>query len=104
LLHATSTLCIHREGGGVGFAAADSNGVVAPGLELLPGIFNFWPTLMLSLRKLLAARIALTVVPYCLAMVLSVSPDFTAYICSLVPVFPEAGPAEAAAAETAGGR
>src|SRR5437016_13886484 len=44
----------------------------------LAGSFNFWPTMIRSVVRLgFVERMALTVVPFALAMVMSVSPDLT---------------------------
>ena len=50
---------------------------VSVGTDDLVGIFNFCPTLMLSVFKLLALRIALAVVPNCRAILIRVLPDCT---------------------------
>jgi len=60
----------------VGTGSAGAVGVVA-GAETLAGIFNFCPTLMLSVFKLFAARNALMLTPCCVAIFVRLSPDFT---------------------------
>src|SRR6267142_4778138 len=47
------------------------------GAAPLLGIMSFWPTLIWSVRSLLAVRNALGVVPVVFAILNSVSPDFT---------------------------
>ena len=59
----------------------DAGSVAAAGAvavaEGLAGIFSFCPTVIRSVFRWLAARRALTVVPFPLAMELRLSPDFT---------------------------
>src|SRR6266550_2270572 len=51
------------------------------------GIFNFCPTLMLSVFNPLAPRMAFADVPNLLAIRISVSPDLTVQVCSPLLVF-----------------
>ena len=62
---------------GAGAPGAASGATGAAEAPDLPGIFSFWPTLILSVEILFAPRIAFTVVPKRFAMPMRLSPDFT---------------------------
>src|SRR6266853_5129863 len=58
-------------------AAVEVVSVAPPVAEAFAGTFNFWPTTILSVVRLLAERRALTETANSLAILLRLSPDFT---------------------------
>src|SRR5262249_40907514 len=79
--------------GSVGLAEAVS--VAAGDVADFDGIFSFCPTEIRSVLRLLTARIALTEVWCSLAILISVSPDFTLYRCSPLDSTEAAAPTDA---------